>query len=247
MTGSNRIYGARHSATPIAGTASLSLPVKSTSVDLRAIAGVVRYQNGNQCVGEMMACLHHIATGGDDYASELGIWTAARALERSRSTDPIPNVGCMPSDAIAGMINQGIYKRNSRDDDESQDTTVSNVEEIVEALAHRCSPSDFLPIAVGDTDTVKRVLSMGHGVGFIMQVDKVYEDLAGANNTYIAQSDSPLGGHAQVVVGYTEDDHFIIKNSWGDSWGEYGYCYIPVKVFAGLAYELVAMVSGPSL
>ncbi len=30
-------------------------------------------------------------------------------------------------------------------------------------------------------------------------------------------------GHAMVFTGYTEDDNLIIKNSWGEDWGEEGY------------------------
>ncbi len=42
------------------------------------------------------------------------------------------------------------------------------------------------------------------------------------------QSESVLGGHAVCCVGY--DDHkqsFIVRNSWGTSWGDKGHFYIP--------------------
>lgn len=40
--------------------------------------------------------------------------------------------------------------------------------------------------------------------------------------------DKRLGGHAMLVVGYFEDSrHFIVRNSWGSSWGDAGYCYMP--------------------
>ena len=32
------------------------------------------------------------------------------------------------------------------------------------------------------------------------------------------------GGHAMTVVGYNKES-FIIRNSWGDDWGDEGYCY----------------------
>ena len=35
-----------------------------------------------------------------------------------------------------------------------------------------------------------------------------------------------LGGHAVVVCGYTKD-HWIMRNSWGDGWGDKGYFYLP--------------------
>ena len=44
------------------------------------------------------------------------------------------------------------------------------------------------------------------------------------------------GGHAMTVVGYTEDS-FIIRNSWGDRWGDGGYCYYPFEDW-GAHWEL---------
>ncbi|UBF24201.1 C1 family peptidase [Kovacikia minuta CCNUW1] len=36
------------------------------------------------------------------------------------------------------------------------------------------------------------------------------------------------GGHAMLCVGYSDPDQvFIVRNSWGEDWGDRGYCYIP--------------------
>jgi hypothetical protein len=36
------------------------------------------------------------------------------------------------------------------------------------------------------------------------------------------------GGHAMLAVGYSDKDRvFIVRNSWGEGWGDKGYCYIP--------------------
>jgi C1A family cysteine protease len=43
-----------------------------------------------------------------------------------------------------------------------------------------------------------------------------------------------LGGHAMLAVGYVDrgkSGHVIVRNSWGTSWGDQGYCYIPYKMF----------------
>ena len=35
-------------------------------------------------------------------------------------------------------------------------------------------------------------------------------------------------GHAMLAVGYSDADRvFVVRNSWGDEWGDAGYCYIP--------------------
>ncbi len=38
--------------------------------------------------------------------------------------------------------------------------------------------------------------------------------------------ENALGGHAVLAVGY-ETDRFIVRNSWGDGWGDKGYFRIP--------------------
>lgn len=41
-----------------------------------------------------------------------------------------------------------------------------------------------------------------------------------------------VGGHAMAVVGYDDShDAFIIRNSWGSSWGKDGYFYMPYDYF----------------
>ena len=43
-----------------------------------------------------------------------------------------------------------------------------------------------------------------------------------------APSEQLLGGHAVMAVGYDDTKHvFIIRNSWGPTWGDKGYFYMP--------------------
>ncbi len=42
------------------------------------------------------------------------------------------------------------------------------------------------------------------------------------------QGDKPIGGHAVLAVGYDDSNQwFIVRNSWGDSWGMNGYFTLP--------------------
>jgi len=47
-----------------------------------------------------------------------------------------------------------------------------------------------------------------------------------------------LGGHAVCVMGYNDElkhkghtGYFEVRNSWGESWGDKGYCWIPYDFF----------------
>src|SRR6195256_2194456 len=39
------------------------------------------------------------------------------------------------------------------------------------------------------------------------------------------QPNTVRGGHAPCIVGYTADRRFIVRNSWGTSWGDHGFAY----------------------
>ncbi len=39
------------------------------------------------------------------------------------------------------------------------------------------------------------------------------------------QPNTVRGGHAICIVGYTEDNRFIVRNSWGTGWGDGGFAY----------------------
>jgi hypothetical protein len=46
--------------------------------------------------------------------------------------------------------------------------------------------------------------------------------------SYPANPDNIYGGHAVCAVGYNDSYRLVkIKNSWGESWGENGYGYVP--------------------
>jgi C1A family cysteine protease len=43
-----------------------------------------------------------------------------------------------------------------------------------------------------------------------------------------AHNESVLGGHAVLAVGYDDaSQRFLVRNSWGSSWGMQGYCTMP--------------------
>jgi C1A family cysteine protease len=50
--------------------------------------------------------------------------------------------------------------------------------------------------------------------------------------------ESSLGGHAVLVVGYNKKtERFLVKNSWGPSWGQGGYFTLPFEYVPGYAFD----------
>lgn len=59
--------------------------------------------------------------------------------------------------------------------------------------------------------------------------------------------ESYLVSHAVALVGYTQDS-FILRNSWGTSWGDRGYSFYPFEDYlAGKHYEIWTTVDDKSV
>ena len=80
--------------------------------------------------------------------------------------------------------------------------------------------------------SMRKALSEGKPVVFAMMIhDNMSEAVNGVIPMPTATS-QPVGGHAIVAVGYDNARrHFIIRNSWGTSWGDKGYGYLPYDYF----------------
>ena len=76
-----------------------------------------------------------------------------------------------------------------------------------------------------DQDSWRRWIALQGPILTRLGVDRTW-DLASQTNGHLAtyQPDTVRGGHAVCLVGYT-DEYFIVRNSWGEDWGENGFAY----------------------
>lgn len=82
-----------------------------------------------------------------------------------------------------------------------------------------------------DHHDITAALSQGYPVAISLQLYNGFG--SGYKGFEILPEDSEIrtdehGYHAMVICGYSEEDHvYIVRNSWGESFGDNGYCYIP--------------------
>lgn len=99
---------------------------------------------------------------------------------------------------------------------------------------------------------VKVLLSEGKAVFAALYVDGWFMNEQGPMSTL--PSTGPqlrMGGHAIAIVGYSEngtpsdnlDDYYIVKNSWGTSWGDGGYGKLGVQEFSSSQNDIIGLYS----
>lgn len=86
-----------------------------------------------------------------------------------------------------------------------------------------------------DFNAVKNAIASGYPVTIGFTVYDSFESLSVARTGIMpypnTRTESILGGHAVLLVGYNDStQRFIARNSWGTSWGDRGYFYMPYQV-----------------
>lgn len=225
---------------------SKSLPA---TADLRAGCSPISDQgNTNACVG--FATVDGL---GEYLARKQGrkvdlaprfIWNMGRNQEKSLGE----NVGMMPHTAMKladnyGMAPESAFPFPTASQMKSEESLMKLVSEkpssavIAEAKKYRLFKGWK---AVNSVHAMKKAVSDGLPVVFGIAVfPSIFETGKDGVIPFPKASEEFQGGHAIVCVGYDNAKrHFIIRNSWGTSWGDKGYGYLPYEfVSKGLAWE----------
>jgi C1A family cysteine protease len=98
----------------------------------------------------------------------------------------------------------------------------------------------YLRLNNTNLNELKTCLSSGYGFVFGFSVFSSFETLTVARTGMVplpSRNDTLLGGHACYCVGYDDSkSRFIVRNSWGDTWGDKGHFYIPYSYLTNTNY-----------
>jgi C1A family cysteine protease len=183
----------------------------------------------NSCTGNSVAGViefDSIAQGlGSVVPSRLFAYYNGRALEGAANVDG----GAQIADVVAGVGQYGIVPESEWPYDPDQVNIQPPAACYTDAAKHVVLDSSRVDQDAGDLEAC---LADGHPFVFGFVVHSSFESQEVAQSGIVPMPgwflDPVVGGHAVVVVGY---DHakqlFKVRNSWGQNWGQAGYCYFP--------------------
>lgn len=173
-------------------------------------------------ISSIYECILKKATGEETDLSESFVYYNVRHLNGKEAED----TGSSFQDVIANIGEQGICKESLH----PYTHLISDVpsdEAYLDAEKHRITKALNVNIAEND---IKSAIQEGYPVAISLKIFNSFRATSGfvkrPTDKEIESSD--FGYHAMVVVGYSDDTKFfLVRNSWGEHFGDKGYCYIP--------------------
>lgn len=165
----------------------------------------------------------------DFVPSRLFIYYNERALEGTVSSDS----GAVIRDGIKTVNSDGVCQETLWPYDLGMFTVKPPKRCYVAALTDKAMQYESIQ-TLGD---LKDAISSALPVVFGFTVYESFESQAVAHTGVMPMpkpGESTVGGHAVLAVGYSDPKgHLIVRNSWGDSWGDHGYFYMPYAYLTG--------------
>ena len=200
------------------------------SVDLRpSMPEVYDQKSIGSCTSQAISAAHHfnqIKQGAvmPFVPSRLFLYFNERVMEGTVMED----AGAMIRDGVKSLVQQGICPESMWAYADENVFMMPPQPCYVEALNHQALTYMRVPQTMHD---ICACLASGYPVVFGFSVYANFETAAVSKTGMMTMPDGDLrGGHAVMIVGYDNTmQRFIVRNSWGEGWGDKGYFYMPYR------------------
>ena len=203
---------------------------RPTSIDLRGRLSAIRDQGLRPtCLAFAASAAHEFTLGERQYLSV----EALHAFAKSRDHEP---GGGTTIDATVAALELDGQCRES-DWPYGQPSLANEAAEFFRATSDRRA-DDLLSFTL-DSLAAGRVVVVA-----LMLTEAWYHPGPDGRIRPPESGDAQLGGHAVTATGYDEvEQYLMVRNSWGDLWGDGGYGRLPYESFLRSVHEVFTVRS----
>jgi hypothetical protein len=147
------------------------------------------------------------------------------------------------TDAMQLMVDKGAATWQSMPYTDQDYLTQPSQAAISEAAAYKAVEYR----SISSVQQMKAALANRNPVAIGIQVYENFEQLQGPDSVYNTTTGNNKGGHAITVVGYDDDRFggaFKVINSWGTSWGDNGYFWLPYSMLPIVVSQAFVLTDG---
>jgi C1A family cysteine protease len=160
----------------------------------------------------------------DFVPSRLFIYYNERVIEGTVRSDS----GAQIRDGIKTVASQGVCPETDWPYDITKFEQKPPAKAYTDAMSDRAVSYQSL---IQDPNQMKGCLASGYPFVFGFTVYESFEGPAVAQSGHASMpspSERAIGGHAVMAIGYDDSNQwFVVRNSWGPSWGLKGYFTLP--------------------
>ncbi len=164
--------------------------------------------------------------GSAPVPSRLALYYWTRLLQKTVDHDS----GATLRGTIKAAVKYGMGPESLWRYDVSRFKKQPNAKFIAEAAKHKVKKTEYARVPQ-TLSSLRKTLADGHPIvfGFTVYESFMSEAVAKTGVVPMPKPDERAdGGHAVILTGYCDKRQaFRVKNSWGKSWGDKGYCWMP--------------------
>jgi len=205
------------------------------SVDLRHKFGPVEHQGStNACVAHAATSMAEAALGVSDL-SRLFVYYNARTYTGTQSRDS----GCTPRNAMRAISQFGAPSETYWPYSTTRVTVKPDATAYNMGAPLRSRIKAYQSVTT--LDAMKAALVQGLPVMFSHMVPDNFMTTTRYTGVQTPMSTVTrwIGSHAMVACGFDDAKGMVLcRNSFGTSWGQDGYCWMPYDWFANMRYRV---------
>ncbi|CAF5116687.1 unnamed protein product, partial [Rotaria sp. Silwood1] len=176
-------------------------------------------------------------TGRHIDVSRLFMYYTAR-VKGNIDGGPIEDVGCVMTDAIEALSELGVCLESVWPYDITKVDTRPSEQAFAQAKDHPIKPAASVDI---DLKAMKNCLADGFPFAFGLDLFASFNKASEGGVVPMPDKNEMSleihGSHAMLAVGYNDESRtFTVRNSWGENWGDKGYCYMPYDYLTNQTY-----------
>ena len=210
----------------------------STNERLPAFVDMRKYMSPVEDQGAIGSCTANALVSASEYLSNralnklndysrLFVYYNGRKRDNLEMTDRGSSIG----NCTRSMMDEGVCFESTWPYDRNLVNKFPSKDAYQEAKNYTIPEAEYFEV---DLNTLKSSLAEGYPVVFGLKLSETFSKTG--KKGIVPLPDFNKGRHswhAMLCVGYSDtEEYFIVRNSWGQAWGDGGYCYIPYQYLA---------------